>query len=153
MLRPSMSLFEDMRSKISSLSSYDGGDTGFLNAFFPHWYRETADSRLGFGDNALRTMYWMTSKKPGYWAAVSPLRCIHFCSFPKPWQGPPKGELERRWWVAYAKCQLHLRISSPDPASLFALPASQPNAAGARSSAESPPAASAASAVAASNAP
>ncbi|MGP1351976.1 MAG: alpha-2,3-sialyltransferase [Parasphingopyxis sp.] len=37
--RPSKSVFSDMVSRISSLGSYDGGDQGFLNQYFPDWER------------------------------------------------------------------------------------------------------------------
>lgn len=42
-----------MLSKIHKLETYDGGDTGFLNAFYPDWY--TNDEyfvRLAYGFNA-----------------------------------------------------------------------------------------------------
>ncbi len=154
-MQPSRETFDDMVSKVGSIPSYDGGDTGFLNGYFPNWFLESPDSRLPFGYNALRTMHWMTRyapekrirlcqsflpccaysdelcrKTPGYWGAVAPLRCIHFCSFPKPWQQAPRGELERAWWVAFATCQLALRRTAPAVAAvLSALP--RPASAGA----------------------
>ena len=36
-VRPNKALFEKMLRHIPLLASYDGGDTGFLNAFFPDW--------------------------------------------------------------------------------------------------------------------
>ena len=39
------------------------GDTGFLNAFFPDWYRWPHEQRLPFQYNALRTMYWRLAGK------------------------------------------------------------------------------------------
>jgi hypothetical protein len=51
-------------SNIGSIPSYDGGDTGFLNGYFPKWFLEGPDSRLPFGYNALRTMHWMTRYTP-----------------------------------------------------------------------------------------
>jgi hypothetical protein len=59
-VQPSRQTFEDMMSKVGSIPSYDGGDTGFLNGYFPNWFLESPDSRLPFGYNALRTMHWMT---------------------------------------------------------------------------------------------
>eukprot|EP00960_Hanusia_phi_P056733 763357-Hanusia_phi.AAC.3 len=130
-------------SKIGLIQSYDGGDTGFLNSYFNDWFDLSSEdfvqclavrfardkaSRLPFRYNALRTMYWLTQKKPGYtalrssqgsvrlkllaryWSAVGRIKCLHFCSFPKPWDQVPKGELEQKWWVAFAECQLMLRM-------------------------------------------
>ncbi|EKX51383.1 hypothetical protein GUITHDRAFT_65972, partial [Guillardia theta CCMP2712] len=118
-VEPSLEVFEDMISRIGVMHSYDGGDTGFLNSYFHDWFTMGEASRLPFRYNALRTMYWLTQKKPGqpagysYWNAVGAVRCLHFCSFPKPWDQrlqAPKGELEQKWWVAFAECQLMLRI-------------------------------------------
>ena len=53
MQKPSLTVFNDMLSKIHILKSYDGGDTGFLNAYFPEWYSsENSSIRLPFGYNA-----------------------------------------------------------------------------------------------------
>eukprot|EP00277_Geminigera_cryophila_P010898 CAMPEP_0179455574 /NCGR_PEP_ID=MMETSP0799-20121207/39504_1 /TAXON_ID=46947 /ORGANISM="Geminigera cryophila, Strain CCMP2564" /LENGTH=234 /DNA_ID=CAMNT_0021254721 /DNA_START=29 /DNA_END=736 /DNA_ORIENTATION=+ len=110
LLRPSLEVFEDMMLQIATTPSYDAGDTGFLNAYFPNWYTSGPEQRLPFGYNALRTMHWMTKKNPGYWQAVAPIRCIHFCSFPKPWDKSPNGPLEQQWWVAFAKSQVMLAM-------------------------------------------
>ena len=83
------------------LGTYDGGDTGFLNRFFPHWW-SGADprARLPFRYNAQRTLHWFThASQPGYWEACKPVAVLHFSSSPKPWQSPDrKGELELIWW-------------------------------------------------------
>ena len=34
-IRPDMKVFRQMLSKIEEIETYDGGDTGFLNHFFP----------------------------------------------------------------------------------------------------------------------
>ena len=47
-----MKVFEDMIGKISSIVPYDGGDTGFLNGYFPDWYSKEAEYRLPFTYNA-----------------------------------------------------------------------------------------------------
>lgn len=113
-IKPDASVLNNMIQCIhdKALTSYDGGDTGFLNAFFPHWYSSPSVSRLPFKYNAQRTMYWFTyHKRPGYWDSIGPLKIIHFSSSPKPWQESPpngaptnnnskyrKGDLEWLWW-------------------------------------------------------
>lgn len=48
---------------------------GFLNSFFSDWFSGDSESRLPFGYNAQRTLYWMTHKtQPGYWRSISPLK-------------------------------------------------------------------------------
>jgi glycogenin glucosyltransferase len=110
------------------LPSHDGGDTGFLNAFFPGWFAAPPPSRLPFRFNAQRTLHWFTAAaQPGYWAAVQPVVVIHYSSSPKPWEvrppqggsggrggggsggggaGSPRlrlGDLELQWWRAYTE--------------------------------------------------
>ncbi|KAG5178156.1 Glycosyltransferase, family GT8 [Tribonema minus] len=107
LVKPNEAIFQDMMRKIPELPSYDGGDTGFLNAYFPNWFTYAAEARLPFGYNAQRTMYWMTHEKaPAYWnEAVKPLKIIHFCSSPKPWEGKKKGDLEMLWWAKFVTAQ------------------------------------------------
>jgi glycogenin glucosyltransferase len=103
-LRPSKETFLQLCAQLPVLVSYDGGDTGFLNAFFPHWYSGPAASRLPFGYNMQRTLYWFTyEKRPGYWDSVQPKKIVHFSSSPKPWEtsmssASSRGDLEFLWW-------------------------------------------------------
>eukprot|EP00753_Platysulcus_tardus_P010676 PLAT2954.1.p1 GENE.PLAT2954.1~~PLAT2954.1.p1 ORF type:complete len:351 (+),score=162.19 PLAT2954.1:48-1100(+) len=104
---PNAATFASMLAVTAELPSHDGGDTGFLNSFFPDWWSWPAEQRLPFGYNAQRTMYWFTHKKPSYWAAVKPLSIIHYSSSPKPWDAAAsKGELELRWWAMFVSAQL-----------------------------------------------
>lgn len=100
-VKPDVLVYQSMLDALPRLPSYDGGDTGFLNAFFPTWYSSGPASRLSFGFNAQRTLYWMTYKeRPGYWESISPLSIIHYSSSPKPWeQKDKKGDLEMLWWM------------------------------------------------------
>ncbi|CAM9780632.1 unnamed protein product [Discosporangium mesarthrocarpum] len=107
-LVPSVAAFEDMRRQSSELPTHDGGDTGFLNSYFSDWYGRSAEARLPFGYNAQRTLYWFThEREPGYWEAIRPLKIIHFCSSPKPWQETDKkGDLEFLWWDKYISSKM-----------------------------------------------
>lgn len=106
-LEPSASVFGRMLEQVGELPSHDGGDTGFLNAFFPEWYSWPSEQRLHFRYNALRTLYWFTQKNPGYWEAVKPIKVLHFCSTPKPWdEGAKRGDLEQLWWEHYLRSQV-----------------------------------------------
>uniref|UniRef100_A0A7S1GJD2 Hexosyltransferase n=1 Tax=Cyclophora tenuis TaxID=216820 RepID=A0A7S1GJD2_CYCTE len=92
-IRPSEIVFKNMLAQRSLLTTYDGGDTGFLNAYFSEWYTEMPPmARLSFGYNAQRFLYHCTyEKQPKYWdLAVSPdLHIIHYSSLPKPWDSKP----------------------------------------------------------------
>lgn len=106
-IKPDKELLRKMMLQIHKLPSHDGGDTGFLNSFFPGWYSMPAANRLPFKYNALRTMHWLTyGTKTGYWDSVKPLKIIHYCSSPKPWEDTKrKGELEMLWWQKYMAAQ------------------------------------------------
>ena len=99
-----------MISKITELKSYDGGDTGFLNAYFPNWYKSDQEQRLPFTYNAQRILHWFTIKRTdGYWKEVEKngLKIIHYSSSPKPWEGSSKGDLEMLWYSNYLDyCQI-----------------------------------------------
>jgi len=81
-IAPARQTFCDMMDRIRTTVSYDGGDTGFLNAYYPNWYSgqgegegegeggadDSSRRRLAFGYNAQRFMYDCTyAKQPKYW--------------------------------------------------------------------------------------
>ncbi len=117
-VRPSLDLFCALLQALATplgASSYDGGDTGFLNAYFADWYVRPSAARLSFGYNALRTLHWFTAaKQPGYWQSIHPLKIIHYCSSPKPWETRLKGgELEALWWRMEDVTRAMLHASHP----------------------------------------
>lgn len=78
-VEPSQGVFSDMISRIADISTYDGGDTGFLNAYFAGWFTASAAFHLPFGYNAQRTLHWMTyERQPGYWESIKPLKVLHY---------------------------------------------------------------------------
>jgi len=118
-VRPDLAVFNDLVSKIELLETYDGGDTGFLNAYYNTWYTLGSENKLDFSYNAQRTMHWMTFKKqPNYWNALEkrPIKIIHFSSTPKPWEqkdGRCKlGELELYWWEIYKEMSMPMSALS-----------------------------------------
>ena len=138
-LRPSKDVFDDMISRLpcstdneTKCTSYDGGDTGFLNSYYPGWYSSMpASSRLSFGYNAQRLMYHYTyQNRPQYWdEGIDNLYIVHYSSSPKPWsimnlsaendesidyldrqdkntiQRLKGGKLEHMWQAAYERSQ------------------------------------------------
>ena len=143
-LRPSKEVFLDMMSCLPhrastvdnhdtdarKCTSYDGGDTGFLNCYYPGWHSSWPSySRLQFGYNAQRIMFHYTKKRPQYWdEGIDNLYIVHYSSSPKPWEtmsssspvaadcldGQDKnaisltgGKLENMWKAAYERSQNH----------------------------------------------
>ena len=138
-IRPSEAVFKNMMEQRSLLTAYDGGDTGFLNAYFSNWYTDMPPfARLPFGYNAQRFLHHCTyAKQPNYWdLSVAPnLHIIHYSSSPKPWESKPtpsaegpacdhlpyedlqtlqrvskSAELESLWWKWYGKSQNYYKV-------------------------------------------
>lgn len=106
-LEPSREVFAQMMQQVGKLPSHDGGDTGFLNSFYSSWFEWPPEHRMPFRYNALRTLYWFTHQNPGYWNAVKPIKILHFCSTPKPWDSnAQKGDLEAIWWQHYLRSRI-----------------------------------------------
>ena len=57
-IRPDAQIFRQMLSKIDKIEPYDGGDTGFLNHFFPDWFENKQNQfiKLPYTFNAQRTL-------------------------------------------------------------------------------------------------
>jgi len=98
LLSPSISLFEDLLRNTTSTPTYDGGDTGFLNAYFNEWHLGPGSRRLGFKYNAQRFMHSCTySKQPKYWdIGVGDIYIVHYSSTPKPWQTPMTKDFDEK---------------------------------------------------------
>ena len=107
-MKPDNNVFQKMNESLPILHSYDGGDTGFLNAFFPDWFTSPSENRLPFCYNAQRTLFWMThERQPGYWNVIGKKKIIHYSSSPKPWLDvQKKGELEILWWSTYSELMM-----------------------------------------------
>ncbi|XXQ30064.1 Glycosyl transferase [Plasmodiophora brassicae] len=86
LIRPCSATFDRLLRNAPAVKSYDGGDTGYLNAMYPEWYTMDSAARLPFGCNAQRTMRVFTRKCPNYWSDTVDLCILHYSSSPKPWQ-------------------------------------------------------------------
>ena len=90
------------------MASYDGGDQGFLNAYFHGWFASSSQNRLSFRYNMQQHMAWLY---PPAWSAVSQPVIIHFCGGrkQKPWNvhdSKKSPELIQpyiqKWWSFYS---------------------------------------------------
>lgn len=107
-VKPSLEVFNDMKSQLGTLNSYDGGDQGFLNAYFERMKFATIFSknqiqpsadlmRLPTGYNADIGFYYLS----GRWIIpLEELMVIHYTLGPvKPWKwwSYPMFELNWQW--------------------------------------------------------
>jgi glycogenin len=84
-LEPSRATYEHLLDSLDAVPSYDGGDQGFLNAYFSGWFGAPAAHRLPVGYNLPQFIYQFMRAQPcfaDYLAAE--LRVIHY-SVQKPW--------------------------------------------------------------------
>lgn len=103
-VRPSRQVFDTMQRHASLLTTFDGSDTGFLNAYFHTWFTEfPPQARLPVGYNAQQAMFDQTMDTAStdtsadtnatgtstFWdvqVAGSDLYIVHYSNPVKPWQ-------------------------------------------------------------------
>lgn len=108
-LRPCAHVLLDILAKADegAITSYDGGDTGLLNAYYPDWFTNMPSSaRLPFGCNAQRFLYNCThAKRPQYWdegvvgsgdGGDDGLHIVHYSSSPKPWESMERRNVDNK---------------------------------------------------------
>jgi hypothetical protein len=101
-LEPSRDKLERMMQALAASPTYDGGDQGFLNAFFGDWYSGPSDRRLPTWYNLPNFIFQFMHGHESLRAEVErEARVIHYM-VQKPWQSAPTvtGGSEM-WWDAY----------------------------------------------------
>jgi glycogenin glucosyltransferase len=127
-VRPNKQVFENMMGQAGLLTTCDGSDTGFLNAYYNEWFTEMPPmARLPVGYNAQQALHELTADQEGvassYWdVSVAPdLKIVHFSNAIKPWETPaessattmpskskPQSSLVTLWKSWYQKSQNYL---------------------------------------------
>eukprot|EP00980_Cylindrotheca_fusiformis_P020974 scaffold7987_cov200-Cylindrotheca_fusiformis.AAC.3 len=113
-IRPSTDVFQTMQRNAKHLTTYDGSDTGFLNAYYPTWFQDfPPDARLPTGYNAQTALHNLTADsatgESTFWDAqlVHDLHIVHYSGKIKPWQGAlsggSKNPLQVLWKTWYQK--------------------------------------------------
>lgn len=129
-VRPSKEVMATMARHASFLTTFDGSDTGFLNAYFNTWYTEFPPmARLGVGYNAQEAMYDMTVDQndgsSSFWDVQvgSDLSIVHYSNASKPWQtkesvdaSSTKNPLHSLWNTWYSKSKNFLARYQKDRA-------------------------------------
>jgi glycogenin len=101
-IEPNQALFDDMMQRLFTSQSYDGGDQGFLNTYFPDWYSGPAANRLPAGYNMHQFIYQFLRAHP---ALVPQLereaKVIHY-TVQKPWlSSSTLAGGSEAWWDMY----------------------------------------------------
>lgn len=101
-LDPSEETFGRMMDKLAREPSYDGGDQGFLNNFYPDWYAMPVAHRLPAGYNLHHFIYQFLRGHPVLKHTLErDARVVHY-TVQKPWLASTTltGGAEV-WWNAY----------------------------------------------------
>lgn len=102
LLEPALDTFRQMTEALADAGSYDGGDQGFLNTFFPDWYSMPAEHRLPVGYNMAHFIFQFLRGHPTLKEKLErEARVIHYM-VQKPWQARATltGGSEA-WWKMY----------------------------------------------------
>ncbi|MGD8606245.1 MAG: glycosyltransferase family 8 protein [Myxococcales bacterium] len=101
-LEPSREVFEGIQSALWETPSYDGGDQGFLNEFFPNWYEMEVSHRLPAGYNLQNFIFQFLHGHPSLKQALQrEAKVIHY-SVQKPWRAKAAFTGgSKAWWDMY----------------------------------------------------
>ena len=101
-LDPSEETFARMIAQLGAVSSYDGGDQGFLNNFFEGWYAMPVAHRLPVGYNMAHFIYQFTHAHPSAWAKIEhEIKIVHYL-VQKPWRAKSTlSGASGMWWDTY----------------------------------------------------
>ncbi len=101
-LEPSTATFARMMEALAVSENYDGGDQGFLNAFYPDWYECPAAHRLPAAYNMHHYIYQFLRAFPQVEPELEREAKILHYSVQKPWRSRATltGGSEA-WWTTY----------------------------------------------------
>jgi hypothetical protein len=123
-IEPDGQVFSDMLRRIETLPSKEGGDQGFLHAYFPAWPQRPAlhlDHRYNVATDLLERY---CRELPYHWPgpAADPgkttIAVLHFWGPDKPWTGragaptPKSTEAYQAWWACYGRARQALSRQS-----------------------------------------
>jgi alpha-N-acetylglucosamine transferase len=101
-IEPSRATFDRMMASLNVAGSYDGGDQGFLNTFYPDWYAMPVEHRLPVGYNMAHFIYQFLRGHPTLRGTLErEAKIVHYM-VQKPWQATTilTGGSEA-WWRMY----------------------------------------------------
>jgi alpha-N-acetylglucosamine transferase len=97
-LDPSAQVFAEMMRKLGSATSYDGGDQGFLNDFYPDWYAMPVANRLPAGCNMHHFVFQFLHAHPTLRGSfLEEVYVVHY-TLQKPWLEANLSGGSEIWW-------------------------------------------------------
>jgi lipopolysaccharide biosynthesis glycosyltransferase len=87
-----------MLDRLSGSSSYDGGDQGFLNRFYPDWYAMPVANRLPIGYNVHHFIFqFLCAHEYLKRNFLGEVRVVHY-TLQKPWMAMTLSGGASLWW-------------------------------------------------------
>jgi len=100
-IEPSHELFARLIAALAELPSYDGGDQGLLNSFFPDWWAMPVAHRLGAAYNMHHFVFQFLVAHPGLRKRLlDEIKIVHY-TLQKPWMGFTLTGGAQVWWDHY----------------------------------------------------
>jgi alpha-N-acetylglucosamine transferase len=101
-IEPSQATLDRMLDALFSSGSYDGGDQGFLNTFYPDWFAGPGAHRLPAGYNMHQFIYQFLRAHPSLLPQIEhEAKVIHY-TVQKPWLNKTTlAGASETWWDAY----------------------------------------------------
>ncbi len=101
-IEPDAGTFARMMDALATADSYDGGDQGFLNTFYPDWYVSPAAHRLPAGYNMHQFIYQFVRAHPTLLPQLEQeAKIIHY-TVQKPWLSTTTlAGASEAWWDMY----------------------------------------------------
>ncbi len=101
-IEPKQETFDRMMETLFASESYDGGDQGFLNTFYPDWYASAPEHRLPAGYNMHHFIYQFLRGHTGLAAHIEgKVKIVHY-TVQKPWRSKPTlTGGSAAWWDMY----------------------------------------------------
>ncbi len=118
-LAPSPARLAAMESALRAAPTYDGGDQGFLNSFFPGWWEAGAAHRLPPRYNLHHFVFQFLRAHPSLRRQfLDEVRVVHY-TLQKPWLQTTLTGASALWWARYL--DRHPELEQPWRRGLHAL--------------------------------
>ena len=100
-IAPSPELFARLTAALATLPSYDGGDQGFLNSFWPEWWSMPVEHRLPAAYNLHHFVFqFLASHDSLRRQFLDQIRIVHY-TLQKPWMRFTVTGGAQIWWDRY----------------------------------------------------
>jgi alpha-N-acetylglucosamine transferase len=99
-IEPSRALYESMESMLHRRKTYDGGDQGFLNEYYPDWWSMDVGHRLEARYNLHHFVFQFMTAHSSVRSVVKDVKIVHY-TLQKPWLHPTVTGASEIWWNRY----------------------------------------------------